>query len=164
MKRSYTPTDTDALTGQNLRALRRRRGETLKETVERAGFGKDASTLAATERGERLLTDLEATKLAAHFNTTADTIRARPAEILTRPIEWTPATEQDWLGNTAPTFAEMQATPPTPLFAVPDDDLLHDPVKLNVFEIDLDAPLTPEQYRAEVWIPYLEARYTAETA
>lgn len=204
-KTPYEPTVTDTLTGMNLRALRQRAGETLKQTVERSGFGKDASTLAATERGERLLTDLEATKLAAHFNTTADTIRAKPAPdsdfdanmapyakrpaLLPNPNwpmpsqsspeqigrrDWTPATEQDWLGN-----------PPAPaLFAVPDeiqpdtdvaglrrlaDDVFaaeglkpFNPARYEL--IDLDNPLTPEQYRATVWYPYLEARYTAETA
>jgi transcriptional regulator with XRE-family HTH domain len=181
MKRSYTPTDTDALTGHNLRALRQRRGETLKQTVENSGFVKDASTLAATERGERLLTDLEATKLAAHFNTTADTIRAIPApEILSRRIDWTPATEQDWLGNG--NTPEMQAadeawrrTDTTPLFAVPEQTPVSPLHKLagvgfggadlnaGVITIDRSNPMHPDEYRAQVWIPYLEARYTTDT-
>ena len=173
-KTPYEPTPVDAATGANIRALRQRRGETLKQTVEASGFGKDASTLAATERGERLLTDLEATKLAAHFNTTADQIRAYPM-----PARPAPAlTEQAWLGNDKP------AAPA--LFAVPDTDRpelqlrraadefeeatkQRHPATLpgtnpNLLMIDLREPLTPDQYRAQVWIPYLEARYTQDTA
>ncbi|QDK01942.1 hypothetical protein SEA_VIBAKI_62 [Arthrobacter phage Vibaki] len=178
----YTPTAADALTGQNVRALRQRAGETLKQTVERSGFGKDASTLAATERGERLLTDLEATKLAAHFGTTADMLR--------RFGTFAPTTEQEWLGNTA--TAEVKAAigdawpiPTAPaLFAVPDQpaepeptpeqlqQLAADvyaaetlaPVDPRYFLIDLDHPMHPDEYRAQVWIPYLENRYAAETA
>lgn len=169
-KTPYTPTVADNLTGQNLRALRQRRGETLKQTVEASGFGKDASTLAATERGERLLTELEATKLAAHFNTTPDTIRARPAHDDVKAIigaNWPmPATEQAWLGNT-PT----QATT-TPLFAVPDpytemvktaDTLFEKRPLTDFFLIDLKEPLTPDQYREQIWFPYLEARYNTDT-
>lgn len=170
-KTPYTPTATDALTGQNLRALRQRRGETLKQAVDRSGFGKDASTLAATERGERLLTDLEATKLAAHYNTTADTIRAKAWPPV---VEWTPATEQDWLGNTpAPSLFAVPDSPEQELTRAAEDHAsamtnTH-PITLpgtnpNLLMIDLREPLTPEQYRAQVWYPYLEARYTAETA
>jgi transcriptional regulator with XRE-family HTH domain len=160
MKRTYTPTEADALTGRQIRALRNRRGETLKQTVEASGFGKDASTLAATERGERLLTDLEATKLAAHFDTTVDKIR-RPKYLGEYGAV---ATEQEWLGN-------REVTPiatTTPLFAVPDPVKQISDVPVAGFGrtlvIDLDNPPTPDEYRAQVWIPYLEARYTAETA
>lgn len=184
-KTPYTPTPVDAATGANVRALRQRRGETLRQTVEQSGFGKDASTLAATERGERLLTDLEATKLAAHFNTTADQIRAypMPARSATEDVKlivggsWPIQTEQAWLGNDKP------AAPP--LFAVPDatdrpelqlrraaDNFEaamkaegRKPFDAERYElIDLDHPMTPDEYRAQVWVPYLEARYAAETA
>lgn len=174
----YEPTVTDALTGQNIRALRQRRGETLRQTVERSGFGKDASTLAATERGERLLTDVEATKLAAHFDTTVDTIRAKPSDPQP-PFVIEPATEQDWLGNTpkpdAPALFAVPDAPhaePTPegLQRLADDvfkpaDTIPLPgARPDLFLIDLREPLTPDQYREQVWYPYLEARYTADTA
>jgi transcriptional regulator with XRE-family HTH domain len=182
----YTPTEADALTGQKIRALRQRAGETLRQTAERSGFGKDASTLAATERGERLLNDVEATKLAAHFGIAADRLRVTPKRPALLPSYGMPApmTEQEFLGNDKP------AT----LFAVPDttdytrDELaalaikslepveraalgavIHDGLGAPIVStgrtitIHRDRPLTPEQYRAEVWIPYLEARYATET-
>ena len=165
-KTPYEPTPVDAATGANLRALRQRRGETLKQTVEASGFGKDASTLAATERGERLLTDLEATKLAAHFNTTADQIRAYPMP--TRPA---PAlTEQAWLGNDKPAAPALFAVPEpadlSPGWQKLADEVFGTPAakKPRTITIDLDNPPTPECYRADVWIPYLEARYTQDTA
>lgn len=136
-KRTYTPTIADYETGKNLRELRKRRGETLKQTVEASGFGRDMSTLAATERGERRLTELEATKLAAHFNTTVEKIR------VTAPAE--PVSEQAWLGN----------EPAKPaLFAVPD--------QVTAELAAVQPPLTPDEYREQVWIPYLEQRYAAE--
>jgi len=165
-KTPYTPTPLDAATGANIRALRQRRGETLKQTVEASGFGKDASTLAATERGERLLTDLEATKLAAHFNTTADQIRAYPMPARPAPA----VTEQAWLGNDKPAAPALFAVPD----AEPNDAGLQrlaadvfaieslQPVDPAYELIDLKNPLTPEQYRAQVWIPYLEARYATD--
>lgn len=142
-KRNYQPTEQDRVTGRRVRELRNRRGETLKQTVEAAGFGKDASTLAAVERGERRLTEIEATRLAAHFGTTADQL-LNYAE---------PVTEQEWLGNDKPA-----------LFAVPDaaqsgDVIGPDP---RTMLIDLDHPLSPSEYREQVWIPYLENRYATE--
>jgi transcriptional regulator with XRE-family HTH domain len=165
MKRNYVPTEADRQTGANLRELRKRRGETLAETTEQSGFGRDRSTLAATERGERRLTEIEATKLAAHFGTTVDRIFVTPKRPALLPA-WAPATEQDWLGNTAPTFAEIQTTTPTALFplkpAVPEL-LGASAVEIGrTITIDLDSPLTPDAYRAQVWIPYLENRYNAE--
>ena len=157
MKRNYVPTIADVLTGENIRERRNRRGETLKQTA--VHFGKDASTLAATERGERRLTEIEATKLAAHFGTTVDKILVTPKRPAVVPA-WTPATEQDWLGN--PPVPPVENPAITALFAVPD---LHGAAAVEIgrtITIDLDAPLTPEQYRAQVWIPYLENRYAAE--
>ena len=165
-KRNYVPTDADRVTGENLRALRKRRGETLKETVERSSFGKDASTLAATERGERQLTELEATKLAAHFGTTPDKIFAETPEQHAERNAWQwrgePATEQQWLGNT-PGLETTGTTAPT-LFAVPDAARSGDVVgpTPRTMLIDLDAPLSLADYREQVWIPYLEHRYATD--
>jgi transcriptional regulator with XRE-family HTH domain len=153
MKRNYEPTEADRLTGANMRDLRKRRGETLAETTDRSGFGRDRSTLAATERGERRLTEIEATKLAAHFGTTADKIIVTPKRPALLPVA---RTEQEYLGNTTPDL-------PAALFAVPGPDRTDVAAfDANFITIDRDAPLTPEQYRAQVWIPYLEARYNTD--
>ncbi|WNN96009.1 hypothetical protein SEA_HIRKO_59 [Arthrobacter phage Hirko] len=171
-KTTYTPTEADAITGQNVRNLRRMHAETLVETISRSGVDMGPSTLSRIENGLRPLSLPDATKLAAHWNTT-------PAHIIARPA----ATEQAWFGNTAPTFAEVQATPPA-LHAVPDQPAEAEPtaeqlqrlaadvfaadtlapVDPRYFLVDLEDPMTPEQYRAQVWVPYLEARYAAEIA
>lgn len=138
-KQTYVPTETDRLTGANVRNLRRLHSETLTETVERAGLGISQATLSRIELGQRALSLRDATKLAAHW----DTI---PAKIIAQPVV-APPTEQEWLGNDK-----------TGLFAVPD-------VKLgpgNVIVIDRDAPLSPAEYRDQVWIPYLESRYATD--
>jgi transcriptional regulator with XRE-family HTH domain len=177
-KRSYTPTETDRLTGERLRELRKRRGETLAETTERSGFGRDRSTLAATERGERQLTEIEAARLAAHFGVAVSQIITHPKRPALLPVArggWTPATEQDWLGNTKaaggvlPVFdppedsVAVQLSPP--LFAVPDVVRQADaPVAGfgKTLVIDLNNPPSLDEYRMTVWIPYLENRYATE--
>ena len=156
MKRTYVPTEADRATGDRLRTLRNRRGETLKQTAE--FFGKDASTLAATERGERQLTEIEAAKLASHFGVAVSQVIVDPA----LPAPAAPNVpgiipEQVWLGN------EDEAKPA--LFAVPDQADFER--RVAVAEDDLvvirrSDPMTPEQYRLEVWLPYLEARYAAD--
>ncbi len=162
-KTTYAPTAADALTGSNLRALRQRRGETLKQTVENSGLGKDASTLAATERGERLLTDLEATKLAAHFGTTAEMLRRFGAwtadPLATRPVPMPAYSGLFPVPDPTP-------TPPTTegLQRLADDVFGPAGKDPDMMLIDLRDPLTPDQYREQVWIPYLEARFAAETA
>lgn len=138
-KYTYTPTETDRLTGEQVRKLRRAAGETLIETIERSGVGIGQSSLSRVELGQRQLTVPEATKLAAHWNTTADRIFTRPKPAVT---------EQAWLGNEEEDlFSAAQIIPIRPA--------------RNVI-IDRDNPMTPEQYRAEVWVPYLEARYAAD--
>lgn len=149
MKRSYTPTEADRLTGAKIRDLRNRRGETLKQAVENSGFGRDSSTLAATERGERRLTEIEATKLAAHYGTTADKIFVTPKRPALLPAV---QTEAEFLGN---------AEPPAALFAVPEPKT---PFMKNTLTIDVDNPMTPDDYRRNVWYPYLEALHARKTA
>jgi transcriptional regulator with XRE-family HTH domain len=146
-KQTYIPTEADRLTGENLRRLRRLAGETLQQTIDRSGINLRQSSLSRVELGQRQLTVPEATKLAAHFNTTPDRIIAKAPE---------PVTEQEWLGNTEP----------KPLFAVPDR-AEHIAAELAAASgswvtINRDQPLTPDEYREQVWIPYLENRYTAD--
>jgi transcriptional regulator with XRE-family HTH domain len=146
-KSTYTPTETDRATGENVRRFRKQASETLAETVERARLDMSIQTLSRIERGERYLPAYHATKLAAHFNTTPDRIIHTPA-----------TTEQEWLGNPEP---EKPA-----LFAVTDRAAQIETelaaASGNWITINQDAPLTPEQYREQVWIPYLEARYSAD--
>ena len=183
--RTYVPTEADAITGQNVRTLRRLHGETLAQTIEKSGVDMGQSSLSRVELGQRPLSLPDATKLAAHWNTTPGRIiAAQPAPMPTWPA---PAlTEQAWLGNgvmPTPSSPELVARP---LHAVPDTDRpelqlrraaddfeeatkQRHPATLpgtnpNLLMIDLREPLTPEQYREQVWIPYLEARYTQETA
>jgi transcriptional regulator with XRE-family HTH domain len=144
-KQTYVPTEADRLTGQNVRNLRRLHSETLIETLERSGLQLGQSSLSRIELGERPLSLPEATKLAAHWNTI-------PAMIIVKQAEDTPPTEQEWLGNavtplyTEAELAEIERSicPPTQLV------------------IDLQNPLTLDEYREQVWIPYLEARYSAD--
>jgi transcriptional regulator with XRE-family HTH domain len=148
-KQTYVPTEADRLTGQNVRRLRRMAGETLQETIDRSGVGLRQSSLSRTELGQRQLTVPEATKLAAHFNTTVDRIICETWPASAAPAE--PETEQEWLGN-KPTL--------TP---VPDhiaDETAY--VRSRTLEINLDAPLSLADYREQVWIPYLEHRYTTD--
>lgn len=144
MKKPYTPTDTDRLTGLNVRNLRRLAGETLTQTIERSGIDVGHSTLSKIELGQRQLTLPEATKLAAHFNTTPDRIISAPVP-----------TEQEWLGNSKPA-----------LFTVPDRaEKIETELAAasgNWITINLDNPMTPAEYRDQVWIPYLEHRYAAD--
>lgn len=143
--RIYVPTETDRLTGENVRRLRRLAGETLVETIEGSGVDFAQSSLSRIELGQRPLSLPDATKLAAHWNTTADRIiRQAPFATPLPPVR----TEQSWLGNDKP---------PT-LFAVPERAEVTEPRE----SAHTRPPLTPEQYRAQVWIPYLENRYTTE--
>lgn len=164
MSRTYVPTETDRLTGANIRQLRKRAGETLIETIERSGISVKQSTLSRIELGQRQLSTPEATKLAAHFDTTVEKIIIEPKRPALVPA-WSPATEQDWLGN----------DPKPALFAVPDQadfDRRFAEAEATFgtraatadrhLSIDLDNPLTPDQYRAQVWIPYLEHRYATD--
>jgi transcriptional regulator with XRE-family HTH domain len=151
-KTSYAPTEADKLTGANVRRLRKAAGETLAQTIDRAGLGFSGQSMSRIELGERHLTTPEATKLAAHFNTTADRIIApQPFGGLTLTV--TQPTEQEWLGNE-----------PTALFPVPEKPLVSVDRKIidDAFVIDLANPLTPDEYRDQVWIPYLEQRYSAD--
>jgi len=164
-KTSYTPTEADRLTGENVRQLRRRAGETLAETLERSGLDLGQSSLSRIELGQRPLSTPEATKLAAHWNTTVDRIFIETPEQHAERNAWkwrgTPEveTEQQFLGNEKPA-----------LFSVPQQqadelDRAFGAVKrspLDSITIYRDNPMTPEQYRAEVWVPYLEARYATE--
>jgi len=168
--RTYVPTEADAITGQNVRTLRRLHGETLAQTIEKSGVDMGQSSLSRVELGQRPLSLPDATKLAAHWNTTPGRIiAAQPAPMPTWPA---PAlTEQAWLGNgvmPTPSSPELVARP---LHAVPDPaDLgpgwqkLADDVFGRTVTINRDAPMHPDEYRATVWIPYLEARYTQDTA
>jgi transcriptional regulator with XRE-family HTH domain len=145
-KQTYVPTEADRATGANVRKLRRLAGETLQQTLDRSGAGISQSSLSNVELGKRQLTLPEATKLAAHFNTTAEKIIARDL-----PVD-TPPTEQEWLGNE-----------PTELFAVPDHIAAETAyVNSRTLTVNLDNPLTLDEYREQVWIPYLEARYSAD--
>jgi transcriptional regulator with XRE-family HTH domain len=166
-KSTYTPTETDRATGENVRRFRKQAGETLAETVERARLDMSIQTLSRIERGERYLPAYHATKLAAHFNTTPDRIIIKPVmdvhpsgRIPYKTGEYPTAvsTEQEWLGNPEP---EKPA-----LFAVTDRAAQIETelaaASGNWITINQDAPLTPEQYREQVWIPYLEARYSAD--
>jgi transcriptional regulator with XRE-family HTH domain len=167
----HTPTEADKATGLVVRATRKLAGETLAETVERARLGISPQSLSRIELGEKKLTLPLATKLAAHFNTTTDQLIVTDAETaaLNAPLTHTapPLTEQEWLGNTAPTFAEIQATEPTPLFPIPAAVADHittetQYVNTRTLPINLDNPLTPAEYREQVWIPYLEHRYNTD--
>jgi transcriptional regulator with XRE-family HTH domain len=149
-KQTYVPTEADRLTGENVRKLRRLAGETLVETIERSGVKIKQSSLSRIELGQRQLSMPEATKLAAHWNTTADKLFVTPKRPALLPVV---RTEQEYLGNTPA------------LFAVPDED----PADISVFEssfvkIDRGAPMTPDQYREKVWIPYLETLHVKKTA
>jgi len=166
-KTSYTPTETDRATGVRVRQLRKLAGETLLQTVNRSGVAFGQATLCRVELGERQLTIPEATKLAAHFNTTVDRIIVTAPQSAAADVKaiigdaWPIKTEQAWLGNPEP----------APLFAVPrnaSEELERAfPITLpgtnpNLLMIDLTSPLTPEQYREQVWVPYLEARYNTD--
>ncbi|QPK40199.1 hypothetical protein SEA_JINKIES_68 [Arthrobacter phage Jinkies] len=164
-KQTYIPTEADRLTGQNVRRLRRLAGETLQQTIDRSGINLRQSSLSRVELGQRQLTTPEATKLAAHFNTTVDKIivkhdpieAAINAPTLNTTVSPAVPTEQEWLGNDKPG-----------LFAVPEPKAKSlaeqfDTRPITDFVvIDRDAPLTPDEYRDQVWIPYLEQRYAAE--
>lgn len=140
----YTPTEADRLTGINVRDLRRKHGETILEALEGSGLDLGQSSFSRIELGQRALTLPEATKLAAHWNTTADRIFVKapqPAVV----------TEQQ-LGNERPA-----------LFAVPEQQIEAELATVATYEpTETPAPLTPEQYRVQVWLPYLEARYAKE--
>ena len=160
-KTSYTPTEADRLTGLNVRKHRRLAGETAAETLERSGLNLGQSSFSRIELGQRALTLPEATKLAAHWNTTTDAIfvKAPPRDLTLREsigilstlgatkVE----TEQQFLGNDKPA-----------LFAVPEHVTTARPDYPRTITIDRDSPMHPDQYRAQVWVPYLEARYNAE--
>jgi len=140
-KQSYTPTESDRLTGARVRQLRKLAGETLQQTIDRSGINIGQASLSRVELGQRHLSNPEATKLAAHFNTTVEKIRVTaPA-----PVE----TEQAWLGNERPKLAAVPEVPKQGTFG-------------KSLVIDLDAPLTVDEYREQVWIPYLENRYAAD--
>jgi transcriptional regulator with XRE-family HTH domain len=151
----YTPTEADRLTGLNVRKHRRLAGETAQETIERSGIGVKQSSFSRIELGQRALSLPEATKLAAHWNTTADKIFVK-ASVLRPALEPKPIrvqTEQQFLGNDKPA-----------LFAVPEQ-VFEDAAVVsrgNTITIDLDNPMPAEQYRQTVWLPYLEARYSNE--
>ena len=71
------------------------------------------------------------------------------------PVE-RPETEQEFLGNAKPA-----------LFAVPSTAQQQIITELeaasgHTVTIDLENPMHPDQYRAEIWVPYLEARYAAD--
>ena len=157
-KQTYVPTEADRLTGENVRKLRRLTGETLVEVIEGSGVGIGQSSLSRIELGQRALTMPEATKLAAYWNTTPAALYRTPpllakGDSRTIGASSTVQTEQQFLGN--------DTTPPA-LFAVPDL-LGASAVEIGrTITIDLDAPLTPDNYRAQVWIPYLENRYNTE--
>ena len=163
-KQPYTPTESDRLTGARVRQLRKLAGETLAETIAGSGIDLKQSSLSRVELGQRHLSNPEATKLAAHFNTTVDKIRVKPQMTLETAIsafnalraEDEPESEQAWLGN--------EPAVPTPLFPVHDAARSGDVVgpTPRTMLIDLDAPLSPAQYREQVWIPYLEQRYAAD--
>jgi transcriptional regulator with XRE-family HTH domain len=157
-KQTYVPTEADRATGANVRKLRRLAGETLQQTLDRSGAGISQSSLSNVELGKRQLTLPEATKLAAHFNTTTAHIIVTQAEVdatfapTLNTVSPTVATEQEWLGNQ-----------PTELFAVPDHIAAEtDYVNSRTLTVNLDNPLTLDEYREQVWIPYLEARYSAD--
>jgi transcriptional regulator with XRE-family HTH domain len=165
-KQTYVPTEADRLTGANVRALRRLAGETLIETLERSGLQLGQSSLSRIELGERPLSLPEATKLAAHWNTIPEKIIARPA-----PAPVTVSTEQEWLGNEPATSKHWLGNQNAPLFAVPDKPLYTEAELAEIersicpptqLVIDLQNPLTLDEYREQVWIPYLEARYSAD--
>jgi transcriptional regulator with XRE-family HTH domain len=158
-KKTYVPTETDRLTGVRVRQLRKQAGETIADTLAAAGLPFSQQTLSRIELGERHLSIPEATKLAAHFNTTVDRV------IIKAP---TVETEQHWLGN-EPALAVDGDDKNLGLFAVPNTtDYTRDELDaLAITErthitIDRDNPLTPDEYRAQVWVPYLEARYTTD--
>ena len=138
MKTPYEVTDADKQTGKNLRRLRRHHGESMAETIQRSGLKMSLTCMSNTELGRRALTLPEATKLAAHFNTTVERLMHQPAPAA--------VSEQAWLGNEPA------------LFAVPDPA---DTVAAE-YVIDLTNPLTPDEYREQVWIPYLEYRYQTD--
>jgi transcriptional regulator with XRE-family HTH domain len=162
-KQTYVPTEADRLTGQNVRNLRRLHSETLIETLERSGLQLGQSSLSRIELGERPLSLPEATKLAAHWNTI-------PAKIIVKPAETTPPTEQEWLGNVSSArgmslaaVPDLVAAPAKPLYTEAElaeiERSICPPTQLV---IDLQNPLTLDEYREQVWIPYLEARYSAD--
>ena len=158
----HIPTPTDIATGARVRQLRKLAGETQAQTVERSGVGFGYASLSRVEEGKRILTVPEATKLAAHFNTTVDKVFVLTPEQHKEENAWKwrgapvpTVTEQAWLGNDKP--AE-----PLPLF--PLRPVVPDPADTVAAEyvIDLTNPLTPDEYREQVWIPYLEYRYQTD--
>lgn len=169
MKQTYVPTEADRLTGQKLRELRRLHGETMQQAIDASGVKMKQSTYSRVELGQRALSLPDATKLAAHFDTTVDKIFGMTVEQYKESQAWKwrglpqpPAveTEQQFLGNEKPA-----------LFAVPDQQQQQAAELDRAFPkvapkrsrvIDLDAPLSPADYHAQVWVPYLEARYAAD--
>ena len=163
-KQTYVPTEADRLTGENVRQLRRLTGETLAEVIEGSGVGIGQSSLSRIELGQRALTMPEATKLAAYWNTTPAALYRtpkRPALEVNPNAFGTVSTEQEFLGNDKPgLFAvspeaglHLAARDFEQRFAAATDDIV---------AIRRSDPMTPEQYRAQVWIPYLENRYSTE--
>jgi transcriptional regulator with XRE-family HTH domain len=159
---AYTPTEADKLTGARLRQLRKRRGETIPQMIEASGLPLKQSSVSRIELGERPLTEIEATKLAAHFNVAVSQLIQEPRLSATDDVKaiignaWPVLTEQAFLGNEDPKPA---------LFAVPDAQTELErraAAPAGHLLLDLNNPMTPEQYRAEVWVPYLEARYAAD--
>lgn len=69
MPRTYQPTETDSLTGANLKTLRKKRGIRAEDLVtpEHADLGFSASKYGYIERGLALLDDPTAAKLAAYY-------------------------------------------------------------------------------------------------
>lgn len=156
-----TPTETDRLTGQVVRATRKLAGETLAETIKNAGLLISPQSLSRIELGEKQLTLPLATKLAAHWNTTADALIVTDAEaaMLSAPmpnLSPEPIAEQEWLGNEKPALFAVPAPAPDHIA----DETAY--VRSRTLEINLDAPLSLADYREQVWIPYLEHRYTTD--
>lgn len=148
-RKPYEPTHADRVTGLRVAKLRRTMGETLKQTVEGAGLDLDPSTLSRVENGKRRLTDPEAAKLAAHFETSVAEVVVRdpdaPALLAALPA----SKPED-----APTLGVVvDSAPRLPLPA---------PGVTSTLTIDLDNPMHPDDYRLTVWLPYLEARYNED--
>ena len=151
MTRRYTPTETDHLTGANLKRLRRDHQLRAEDFVLEANLGFSASKYGYIERGEARLDQVSAAKIAAFYGITVDQVIVKPAErrFIATPGT-TPAVDLSRFADLGfPKLVKNEADTAAPKPARP-------------LVIDLDAPMHPEKYRAEVWMPYLEARYAAD--
>ena len=157
MTQKYEPTETDRLTGDNLRHLRKKAGLTVAQLIETAELPFSESTYSNIENGRRLLDDPTAAKFAAFYGIGVGQVIVKPAEYRLTVAGSLPVGAGR---RVVEHLSDREVLALKPAANNPPAGLILPPARPLV--IDLDAPMHPEKYRAEVWMPYLEARYAAD--